>query len=81
MCKCNHFPPKTQKTDRYPLNGYQPEVILSEICGGCATCCASVPAENIAGVNLVHDIIETGVVAVGNDNVREPLEFGKVSDH
>ena len=48
---------------------------VSDICGGCAMCCASVPAENVAGVDLVHDIFETGVVAVSNDDVRESLEL------
>ena len=40
-----------------------------------------ISAEQIAGVDLVRNIIENSVVAVGNDGIRTFLEFLDVIDH
>ena len=40
----------------------------------------SVAAENIAGVNFLLDVVETGVVSVGDDGVAAGLELLEVVD-
>ena len=40
-----------------------------------------IPLENISSVDLLYDIVEAGVVAVGDDGLAHGLEFRHVVDH
>ena len=40
-----------------------------------------VTSKQIAGVNLAFDIIEGGIVAIGDDCLGEALELGEVVDY
>ena len=40
-----------------------------------------VTREDVTGVDLVADVVEARVIAVGDDGVAESLELGKVVDY
>ena len=40
----------------------------------------SIPTEEVAGIDLFVDVVEDGVVTVGDDGSREALELGEVVD-
>ena len=41
----------------------------------------SVSTENIARIHPILHVVQTSIVAIGNDGMALTLEFGKVVDH